>query len=154
MRILITGSRDWPDAYSVELAIVETLSKHRLTWHEATIVQGDCPSGADRFAKDFAIRMGMSVESHPANWDRFGRRAGPIRNKEMVDLGADVCLAFIRHKSKGATGTVDLAEKAGIEVVKEEINPCHVCGVDTPYYTCSTDCTLQALETEDRDDAV
>jgi hypothetical protein len=58
------------------------------------------------------------VEPHPADWKRFGRkRAGIIRNAQMVQAGADQCLAFIRNYSHGATHCSQLAVKAHIPTI-------------------------------------
>lgn len=118
-RILITGSRDWDDRERIH----DTLQFHYLwqTMHreedeEVVLVSGACPTGADAIAEEIWTSQGLPVERHPADWHRFGKRAGFLRNAEMVDLGANVCLAFIKNGSKGATMTADLAEKAGIEV--------------------------------------
>lgn len=118
-RILITGSRDWDD----EQAIVGALWGYtddfpELTAEDFTLVSGACPTGADRIAEEAAERAGMPIERHPAQWDRYGKSAGFRRNAELVDRGADVCLAFIRGESRGASMTADLAEKAGIEVIR------------------------------------
>lgn len=130
MRILVTGSRSWTDEDAVEAALREA-------WIDAgspvqvasmTLVHGACPTGADAIADRIARRVGMQVEPHPADWERHGRSAGPIRNAEMVVAGADVCLAFIAactsprcreprpHPSHGATHCADLSTAAGIEV--------------------------------------
>lgn len=114
MRILVTGSRDWTDGDAIEGAMW-------LAWSEAghpprdqcTLVHG-CARGADSIAAEIARKVGMRVEEHPAAWDTRGRAAGMIRNSEMVNAGADICLAFIRNQSRGATQCADLAEKAGI----------------------------------------
>jgi hypothetical protein len=78
-----------------------------------TLVHGGA-RGADSIAESIARRVGMQVECHPAAWDTRGRAAGVIRNSEMVNAGADVCLAFIRNQSRGATHCAEAAERAGI----------------------------------------
>lgn len=65
---------------------------------------------ADRFARE----IGMSICRHPADWDAHKKRAGFIRNSEMVRAGADLCFAFIKGGSPGASMTANLAKKAGI----------------------------------------
>jgi hypothetical protein len=114
VRILVTGSRDWRDI--VKLRTQMHIACARYLPSAIVIVHGDCPHGADRLADVWAKHYHLRTEPHPADWKTHGKRAGFIRNAAMVELGADLCLAFIRNGSNGATHTADLAEKAGIPV--------------------------------------
>ena len=116
-RILVTGSRDWDDVNEVWLRLGDAVGAiHRDDIsREIIIVHGDCPRGADAIADQWARKYGATIERHPANWQLNGKRAGFIRNAVMVNQGADLCVAFIRNGSRGASHTAALAEQAGIE---------------------------------------
>lgn len=118
VRILVTGSRDWTDktviARELDIAVDYVRRNPNRTDRDVTLVSGKCPTGADRLAELYAAEMGWDVELHPADWDKHGKRAGFMRNAEMVDLGASVCCAFIKNDSRGASHTLGLARKAGI----------------------------------------
>jgi hypothetical protein len=120
-RILVTGSRDWDDVAALRRALNDVLAALANPATSVTVVHGDCPNGADRQASVWVrdCQRGplwtVAEEKHPANWQLNGKRAGFIRNQLMVNLGADVCLAFIRNGSRGASHTARLAEEAGIE---------------------------------------
>jgi len=126
----VTGSRTWTDYDTLMRGMVvaiETLISRFPDDKTITLVTGRCPSGADKMAENFMERarkflltkgITVIVEPHPANWAEYGNRAGPIRNKEMVDLGADLCVAFFHGVAKGTTGCTDMAKRAGIEVLE------------------------------------
>jgi hypothetical protein len=118
-RILVTGSRDWDDWEAIRIALLDAEASRVEFGHGAVLVHGHCPTGADRIADYFAdVIFGWGVERYPADWAKHGKAAGPIRNQEMVDLGANICLAFIKNNSRGATHCADYAESKGIEVVR------------------------------------
>jgi hypothetical protein len=125
-RILITGSRDWPNDGSIEQALVELVRENGV--QNYVVVHG-AAKGADTIAAHAAWQLGMTVEAHPAQWQKHTdacpdwhhdlptcKMAGHRRNAEMVDARADTCLAFIKDESRGATACAALAEKAGIPV--------------------------------------
>ena len=117
MRALVTGSRNWGDRVVLLDALLDL--EKRQGSHDLTIVHGACPTGADAIA-DFATYWGWEVERHPADWRKHGKAAGPIRNQEMVDAGADICLAFPLGESRGTRDCMRRAEAAGIPVVPFE----------------------------------
>ncbi len=106
MRILVTGSRDWTDESLLRWAISSHLDG------DDVIVHGDCPTGADAMAQEFADMTGLATERHKAQWSKYGRAAGPYRNQKMVDLGADVVLAFKNPGSRGTQDCINRATKA------------------------------------------
>ena len=111
-RLLVTGSRNWDDVTIIKLALNKAVN---YLGNQVTLVHGACPTGADDIADDWFTYANLGpVEAHPADWNTYGKRAGFLRNSLMVDLGADLCLAFIKNESRGATMTANLAEKAGI----------------------------------------
>lgn len=120
VRILVTGSRDWDDKYAIFNALSDVIDETPM--EQVTLVSGACPTGADAIAEWEFEYAGGNIERHPADWDTYGKSAGFRRNKEMVDLGADICLAFIKNGSKGASMTARLAEEAGIPVKRFEVN--------------------------------
>lgn len=108
-RILVCGGRDLEDSPWVYSALAEYIHP----WD--TVVVGGA-TGADEIAKGFAEGMGCNIVVYPAQWDRWGNAAGPIRNALMLSDGKpDFVLAF-----PGGRGTADMkakAHKAGVPVV-------------------------------------
>lgn len=120
-RVIITGSREWSDKDKVCADILALLDIHG---DDLVIVHGKCPTGADKIAEEFCDELNITQEKYPANWNRYGNAAGPIRNRKMVSLGADVVLAYPLGKSSGTRGCMELAEAAGIEVLDRSAQPC------------------------------
>lgn len=117
-RIIVTGWRHWPAdlAWFVEYQLREHfLGEGQMLSMPNVLVHGACPVGdggvdgiADRYARQLP---GITVELHPADFATLGPKAGPIRNTEMVEAGAHVCLAFPGPKER-SRGTWDCIRRA------------------------------------------
>lgn len=117
MKVLVTGDREWDDVETV-VAVLSLLPK-------GTVVVHGAARGADTIAGLVAKELGFSVVEYPADWKKFGKSAGPIRNRQMVRDEAlkgwpiELVLAFHNNleKSKGTKDMVSVAESAGISWV-------------------------------------
>ncbi|GAA0955542.1 SLOG family protein [Nonomuraea longicatena] len=124
MKVIVTGSRDWPDMEAVCRALDLALTLAQDHGAPLTVVHGGCPMGADAMAAAWVRLMRDDLEMpviervFEANWERYKRRAGPIRNRRMVEAGADYVIAFNRNHGRGTSGTIALADEAGIPVIR------------------------------------
>lgn len=121
MRILVCGSRGWTDRHRVLNELLElhneaVLKGAELPLSEVTVIDGGA-KGADQIAYEAAIALGMKSERYPADWNRYGKRAGYVRNQQMLDEGKpDTVLAFWDGKSRGTAMMIELSNKAKVPV--------------------------------------
>ena len=89
-----------------------------------TIVVSGGARGPDRWAVERALENGMPIRVHPAQWDRYGRAAGFIRNALVVQ-DCDQLIAFWDGSSRGTADVVAKAQDAGkpVTVVRMGSDP-------------------------------
>jgi hypothetical protein len=124
-RVLVYGGRNYED----RTRVFELLSL--LVEPPTVIVHGACGwdagkpeewslenlRGADRWAHEYALSRNISVETHPANWTMFGRRAGPKRNHQMVESSIDFAVGF-----PGGSGTVDMCDRINRKRIRHVVS--------------------------------
>ena len=115
VKIAIVGSRAFGDCDTVFAKLVEVLKELNLSFEDILLVSGGA-KGVDRCA-EFIAREVLKVPFlvFPANWDKFGRSAGPIRNSYIAEV-ADVVIAFPSGESKGTWDTINKAKLRGKKV--------------------------------------
>ncbi len=146
MRVLVTGSRSWKDTEAIHQALDAVADGARQGGYSGVTVVHGGAKGADTTAAlwvSLRRRQGWPVEGEPhpvagREWREHGNLAGHRRNQRMVELGADVCLAFINpcespkcrrprpHGTHGTEHCADLAEAEGIRVVRITPRPLHL----------------------------
>lgn len=119
IRIIIAGSRKFND-YSKMLNKLDELGIHLLaTMDDIEIVSGHA-SGADALGEKFAKAYHYPLKIFPADWNTYGKAAGPIRNEQMAKYAAEVdrgiLVAFSIGESKGTRNMIKLAKQYGLEV--------------------------------------
>src|SRR5437016_3342736 len=116
MVILITGDRTYKNRRKVWKEIYKRRKKVKF------VIEGGA-KGADMLAYECAMLLGIQPITVDANWDKFKKAAGPIRNHKMLELlmsfkDKKLVLAFHPNleKSKGTKDMVSRAKKAGLLV--------------------------------------
>ena len=101
MKTIIAGSRVITDSKLV----FDILNK--LPFKITEVVCGEAP-GVDLIGRDWAEEKGIPVKSMPANWNKYGLSAGPIRNQEMAEYGEALVLIW----DGVSTGSHDMLKRA------------------------------------------
>ena len=108
-RVLVFGGRDFHDEAAMVTALLDELQEGDVVIHGGA-------RGADALAGDVAGRlMGHEVVVFPAQWAKYGKGAGPIRNQQMLDSGVDLAVEF-----PGGRGTADMRsrlERATVPII-------------------------------------
>jgi hypothetical protein len=120
VKVIICGGRNFTD-YQYLNAYVKMVPP----WIEITEVVSGHADGADTLGEQWATKNNIPLKIFPADWERLGRRAGPIRNIEMSKY-AEGCIAFWNGTSTGTKHMIDTAIKAGMwtYVIRTDIPWC------------------------------
>ena len=111
MKIIIAGSRSFTD-YQKLKEICDTFLRDQ---NNIEIVSGTC-RGADKLGEQYAKERGYEITQFPANWNKYGKSAGPKRNQEMANY-ANALIAFWDGKSKGTNNMIQLANRCNLDIL-------------------------------------
>ena len=109
---LVCGGRELTDYVRLAAALDRLVDKHG---RPDRVMHGGA-RGADSLAGRWAQERGIPLQVCPAQWNRYGRSAGPIRNQEMLERRPSMVVAF-----PGGMGTADMVQRsvaAGVPVVR------------------------------------
>ncbi len=109
MKVIIAGSREFSN-----FELLKEKCEELITNEEVEIVSGTA-RGADKMGEEYAKAKGYSIKRFPANWTKYGKSAGYLRNKEMAEY-ADSAIIFWDGSSKGTKHMIDLAKEKGLKV--------------------------------------
>lgn len=110
MRALVCGGRDYAD----KEFLFSSLTHCKKWWNLTTIIHGGA-KGADSLAGDWAEQEKLNIIVIKANWDLYGKSAGMIRNKQMLELKPNVVIAF--DGGAGTENMITISRKAGVPVL-------------------------------------
>ena len=112
IKVIVAGSRNFDNYDLLKENLLYYLQRYDLTTVE--IVSGTA-RGADSLGERFAMEYGCKIKRFPADWNKYGKKAGYIRNRQMAEY-ADACVCFWDGKSKGTKWMIELAKQKGLNL--------------------------------------
>ncbi len=112
MRLLVCGDRNWDEPERVEDAILFTWAEYDHSEYFLVISGG--ARGADTHAREACEKHGITFLEFPAEWDKHGRKAGPIRNQQMIDEGEPMQALAFHHDLAKSKGTKDMVRRLNL----------------------------------------
>ena len=121
-KVIICGSRDFQDYEKLKERCDYYLSEKIEKGEEIMIISGGA-RGADSLGERYAEEKGLPCKRYPANWDKYGKKAGYLRNLEMAEV-ANACIAFpcSNSENKGTEMMIRIAKEKHllVRVVKDD----------------------------------
>lgn len=110
MKVIIAGGRDFDD-YDCLKVVCDYYLQNKT---EIEVVSG-CAKGADQLGEKYAEERGYSIKRFPAYWNKYGKRAGHIRNGQMAEY-ADALIAFWDRESRGTGNMIKQAKQNNLKI--------------------------------------
>lgn len=107
IKLALVGSRSFNDFELLKKTITEFTFQNNFTI--TSIISGGC-RGADQLAKKYSEENHIDLITFQADWGRYGKQAGFIRNHDIIKA-CDVCLAFYDGLSKGTAHDINLCSQ-------------------------------------------
>ena len=107
-RIVIAGCRDYNNYDEAKKFIDESICDIR-NEYKLIFISGGC-RGADTLGERYAKENGFEIERYSADWKKYGRAAGPKRNKQMAQI-ADLVICFWDGQSRGTKSMISYAKE-------------------------------------------
>ena len=107
-RVVVAGCRNYND-YSEAKEYIDFCVKNIKKKYTLIFISGGC-TGADCLGERYAKENGYATEYYPAEWNKYGKSAGPKRNEKMAQVG-DYIICFWDGKSRGTKSMIAYAKK-------------------------------------------
>lgn len=109
MRTIIAGSRTVTNGDHVVAAM-------SACGFQVTRVVSGCAAGVDRLGEAWAAERHLPLDLYPADWERLGKRAGPVRNEKMAENADALVAIMVKSGSPGTKDMIRRAKRRGLRV--------------------------------------
>ena len=120
VNIIIAGSRTFDNYEDLKKKVLNFIGEKQIELSNVCIISGTA-RGADKMGEDFAKELNLQLKCFPADWDKYGKQAGFLRNTQMANYAIEddnqgILIAFWDGKSSGTKHMIEIAKKKELEV--------------------------------------